>query len=254
MSQKNLLQTGSILEKGEQSFHQSSDLKVQGMEVLFFDHVELTKNEVGSNSFLEMGTLRVLYFPEYDRFILVLGNWEYALLKRLTITSSSKTDLQTRTFTLQTYHGLHVLKINKIVHPEALQNFETILSYTTKFSYFGEDVLVRRNEVSPDASLLENPEEIETEPSSSKSSFLRTNPEEGDPLSLHGKERIKRGFAKMIDKLSGNYFQKIGEKNLFLTQIMNFEDMKDLAVEFAPKHFFGRKEVISNSLICYLNF
>ena len=221
----------------------STNLYVQGMEILSFDRVELTKNEMGTNSFIELGTLRVIYFQEFDRFMLDLGDWEYILLKRFPVTSTSRTDMETRTYTFPTYNGVYALKINRIVSPEALQNFETILSFTTKFSYLGEDIPVRQNELSPDVSLIESPEQTESVISSTKSSFSRKSAEEDDPLKLHGKERIKRSFAKFVDHLSGSHAKKTIEKNVFMTRVMNFEDMKKPNVEFAPISHFGRREV-----------
>jgi len=237
MSQTDTQKTERKEESNQSLSKKSTDFeRVIGLEVLSFDSVELTKNKVGKNTFMEVGTLRVVYFQEFDRFLLDLGDWEYALLKRIPVTCSSRTDKESRTYTFPTYSGYYVLKISKIIHPEALQNFETILSNASKFSYLEEDVPIRQNELSPDVGLMERSEE-------DKNTAPKRDKVEEEQTKLHGKEKIKRSFAKFIDKLSGSHAKKVAENNLFLTQIMEFNAMKDMKVNFAPHLNFGRKEV-----------
>lgn len=226
----------------------ASDLsheKLLGIEVLSFDHVELTKSVTGKNSFMGVDTLRVVYYPEYDRFLLFLKDWEYALLKRLPVTSSSRTDMKSRIFTFPTYGGFYTAKFTKFPYPEALQNFETILAHASRFSYVSEDLPVLQNELSPDVSLIEDVEGFEGSLVSSQSSTgtLTKSFVDSDPLKLHGKDKIKRSFAKFADKLTGHHAKKTAQNNLFLTQVMDFESMRSPNVDFAPCEYFGRKEV-----------
>jgi len=221
--------------------------KLVGIEVLSFDHVELTKTSAAKNSFIGVDTLRVFYYPEYDRFILLLKDWEYALLKRLPVTSSSRTDMDSRIFTFPTYGGFYTAKFTKFPYPEALQNFETILAHTTRFSYASEDLPVLQNELSPDVSLIEDVEGFESSVISSQSSFSKGTPTgsfvDKDPLKLHGKDKFKRSFAKFADKLTGHHAKKTAHVNLYLTQVMDFESMRSPNVDFAPCEPFGRKEI-----------
>jgi len=221
--------------------------KLVGIEVLSFDHVELTKSGTAKNSFIGVDTLRVFYYPEYDRFLLILKDWEYALLKRLPVTSSSRTDMNTRVYTFPTYGGFYTAKFTKFPYPEALQNFETILAHTTRFSYASEDLPVLQNELSPDVSLIEDVEGFESSVISSQSSFSKGTPTgsfvDKDPLKLHGKDKFKRSFAKFADKLTGHHAKKTAHVNLYLTQVMDFESMRSPNVDFAPCEPFGRKEV-----------
>jgi len=224
----------------------TSDLsheRLMGIEVLSFDHVELTKTITGKNSFMGVDTLRIVYFPEYDRFLLYLKDWEYALLKRLPVTSSSRTDMKSRIFTFPTYGGFYTAKFTKIPYPEALQNFETILSHTTRFSYANEDLPVLQNELSPDVSLIDEVEGFESSVISSQSSTARTSMTESDLTRLHGKDKFKRSFAKFADKITGHHAKKTAHVNLFLTQVMDFESIRSPNVDFAPAEYYGRKDV-----------
>ena len=217
--------------------------RLMGIEVLSFDHVEVTKTITGKNSFLGVDTLRVVYFPEYDRFLLYLKEWEYALLKRLPVTSSSRTDMKSRIFTFPTYGGHYNVKFTKFPYPEALQNFETILSHASRFSYADEDLPVLQNELSPDVSLIEEVEGFESSVISSHSSTSRTSMTESESTKLHGKDKIKRSFAKLADKLTGNHAKKVSHVNLFLTQVMDFDSIRSPNIDFAPAEYFGRKDV-----------
>lgn len=223
--------------------------KIKGIEVLSFDHVELTRNRLGKNTFIDVGTLAVVFFPEMNRFILFLGDWEYALLKRIPIVASSRTEMKSRMYNLPTYTGFYNLKFNKIIHPEAIQNFETILSYYSKFSYYDEETLVRHVEVSPDASFIE--EEAQPEiPVTEGSTVTRKSTEmlvsdDAHPGKLKGAQRIKKGFAKLADKLRGP--SRHQANNFYLTQVLDISNLAAANAEFAPVEYFGRKEVNGKS-------
>jgi len=107
---------------------------VKGLEVLNFGQVELEKAKVdGSNTFATQGTLNVLYFDYYDKFILQLDNWRYALIPRLYATALDN-ELESFSYQLPAYDGTYTLRLNSIQSHFALENFETILQNTTKFS------------------------------------------------------------------------------------------------------------------------
>jgi len=95
---------------------QSSDT-IKGIRVLSFEDTELYKvlPETNSESLIESGPLNVVFFDEFDRFLLFLNLWDYALLKRLSVTSSNPNEVGTRTYTFPSSDGNLILKINFIL-------------------------------------------------------------------------------------------------------------------------------------------
>ena len=185
---------------------------IKGFEVLTFDRAELSKTVEGTTSFVTVGTLNVLFFQEYQRFVLWLNDvWDYALLKRIHVTSSSRTDLTSRSYSFPAYDGVYTLTLTKIAHPEAVQNFETILAHTARLSYHGEE----RSFVDNDASSVSSMDDV---------SETRTHDEE-HVSKLTGASRIKRGFAKLSDKISRT-FAKESKKNVNLVQVTDFARLK----------------------------
>ena len=186
---------------------------IKGFEVLTFDRAELTKTVEGTTSFVTVGTLNVLFFQEFQRFVLWLNDvWDYALLKRIHVTSSSRTDLTLRSYTFPSHDGIYTLTLAKIAHPEAVQNFETILKNTTRFSYHGEE----RSFGDSDTSSQHSMDDI------SESTMSH---EEEHATKLKGASRIKRGFAKISDKISRT-FAKENKKNVNLVHATDFARLK----------------------------
>lgn len=197
--------------------------KIHGYEVLSFEGVELTQTRGDHSTFIDIGTLFVIYFQESVRFILNLNDWSYCLLRRLPVISSSRYDLKQRTYTLTAEDGFYVLKITKIPHPEALQNLETVLENCTSFSYQGEEQF----NVHKDLSFRERIGE-----------YL----EEGGYHQLSTSERIKRKFAKVTDKISRPFYKGY-QDNLNLTHVRNFEALKTVDARFLAKHIFPKQYV-----------
>jgi len=204
-----------------------SNEQIKGYEVLSFEGVELTQVKGENKSFLDVGTLFVLYFQESVRFVLSLNDWTYCLLKRLSVTSSSRTNKQIRSYTFPGTEGFYILTLTKIPHFEALQNFETILSSSTNFSY-----------------------QVEKEPNEWKSVSEKEerSEEERNLRKLSASERIKRGFAKIADKIS-RPFVKGSQDNVNLTHVKNIGALKK-SIEFLSTHEFSKEEVsLSFSII-----
>ena len=134
--------------------------KIKGFEILSFDEVELTKTEAGATSFVDVGTLTVFFFQDYNRFLLYLNGWGYALLKRLPVYTTHKEDIKSRYYSFPVHNGFFNLKLNN-QRPEALQNFEIILSNNSKFIHKGEDKPALELELSGDDGVAEDFEDIE---------------------------------------------------------------------------------------------
>ncbi len=196
--------------------------QTKGYEILHFDGVELTKTVNGAKSFVDINPLKVLYFPDMVRFILSMGEWDYALLKRLPITSSSRTDIDYRYYHLPASEGFYTLKISKIPSPAALKNFETILSYGATLYYEGETRAVEGSETINETTM----EELE----------------HSEAQKLKGGQKIKRGFAKLADKLA-RPFTKANKDNLNLFEEKDINALKDFDRDYISSFEFAHEDV-----------
>jgi len=128
---------------------------VKGVEVLFFEEAEIRKMKGGSTSFAAIGPLSVLYFKEYNRFVLKLNDWRYPLMRRLPVVATGKGDINSRVYTLPSLNGFSFeLRINN-PSPQGISNFETILGDNSGFSFKGEATM-KKLEASPDDKLVRN--------------------------------------------------------------------------------------------------
>jgi hypothetical protein len=126
---------------------------IKGVEVLFFEECELRKMKGNSTSFASMGPLSVLYFKDYNRFVLNLNDWRYPLMRRLPITATSKNDPSSRVYMLPALNGFNYeLRITKSAGPQAISNLETIFTNNSGFSFQGETPS-KKLEASPDDKL-----------------------------------------------------------------------------------------------------
>jgi len=129
---------------------------VKGVEVLHFEEAEIEKYKGSYEAFGAIGPLDVLYFKDYNRFVLQINDWKFPLLKRLPIILTSNThDTTHRTYVFPALNGFtYQLKIHTNPNIQALNNFETILSHNSLFSVKGEDTSERKREISPDDKLV----------------------------------------------------------------------------------------------------
>jgi len=195
--------------------------KVKGIEILSFDEVELTRTEAATTSFVDVGTLTVFFFQEYNRFVLYLNGWGYALLKRLPVYASNKGDIKSRYYSFPVFNGFYNLKFNNST-PEALQNFETILSFNSKFIFKGEDKPALELDLSADDGIADNFEDIEQTMEVTPSGMGSIEDlEGGNPEKLAGTDKIMRGFAKFADKLSRTFTSQ-------KTQNINMIEARDI--------------------------
>jgi hypothetical protein len=126
---------------------------IKGVEVLFFDEAEIRKMKGDNASWAAIGPLSVLYFKDYNRFVLHLNDWRYPLMRRLPITASGKNDPSNRVYSLLAVNGFcYELRINKSSANEAVSNLETIFANNSGFSWEGE-APSKKLEASPDDKL-----------------------------------------------------------------------------------------------------
>lgn len=203
--------------------------QIKGYEILHFDGVELTKTVNGVKTFVDINPLRVLYFPELVRFILSIGERDYALLKRLPITSSSRTDIDFRNYHLPSNEGFYTLKISKIPSPAALKNFETILSYGATLYYEGETKAVESSDIIDETTIGEI--------------------EHSEAQKLKGTQKIKRGFAKLADKIA-RPFTKAKKDNLNLHEEKDINALKNFNVDYVSVFEFAKEDVRLELICC----
>jgi len=245
--------------------------KIKGLEILYFEDVEVEKIKGNSTSFASMGPMSVLYFKDYNRFILQLNDWRYPLLRRLPIISSNKTEMNSRTYILPGANGFSFqLRLLNIPNLQTLSNLETIFNHCSSFSYKGEEINpLRKIEASPDDKLVRHLLK-ETGPKEVIKEMLKTATEKvkvtTETLKMHTKnikstkkmmnlKEIKnRNFRKTAQTKFKKDFFMTGEKltvefmmkrsnNPFLSQGRDFESMKKATEKEVPILYEWKEEI-----------
>jgi len=242
--------------------------KVKGMEVLFFEEAQIEKIKGNSTSFAATGSLSVLYFSDYHRFVLQLNDWRYPLLRRLPVTALDKGELYSRTYLLPAPNGFtYVLKIEKFPNIQALSNFETVLVNNSQFSYHGEQLHPKKEEHSPDDKLTRHlnkntgfkeifshkikagVEKIKvatetfkhgTKNLTSKKKKVNLKDVKTRNFKKEAHSTFKKDFFSTSEKLSHD-FLNLRKENVNLTHARNFEDL--LKITSAPSLYIFREDI-----------
>jgi hypothetical protein len=112
---------------------------VKGVEVLYFPEAEISKTKGSDTSFASFGGLSVLYFKDYNRFVLQLNDWRYPLLRRLSTQSSGN-----GSYVLPAPNGFtYNLRITNPTG-QSLKSLDSLLEGTRKLEASPEDKLVRQ--------------------------------------------------------------------------------------------------------------
>lgn len=230
--------------------------KIKALEVLTFKEAELERTLNGRTTFATVGNLQVLYFPNFDRFVLSLNDWKYPLLRRIPIVSSGANMTGPIQYSLPTYNGFYTLRLHKVPHLEALQNLETILVENSKFSYLGTDNVLKRD-LSPDDRFRGQSMVDPANPGLGQSIVDPTNPgvgsfegsqaqylpEASKPTNtLSRGQKIKRGFKMLGFKLTKGLSRK-GKHNMNHLQQRDIDTIKRTSEITVPTHMYPRKEV-----------
>jgi len=232
--------------------------RVKGLEVLFFEEAEVEKMKNNMTSFAAIGSLSVLYFKDYDRFVLQLNDWRYPLLRRLSISRGAD-----NSFLLPGLHGFSFrLRINKFASQDALKNFETILLNNSRM---GGKML----ETSPDDKLMRSRpkdtsimdkvtataknimETIKTKTetlktgtkgitSTKKRSNLKEIKNKNFKKTAH--TTFKKDFFESNMKLTQDFLQRRRE-NPNLSSTRDFSDLRKVSDSNAPVEFIPRVEI-----------
>jgi len=133
--------------------HPHHSKQVQGQESLYFDQAQILKFKGDRIAFASSGPLSIIYFKEYDRFVLKLNDWKFPLIKRLPILSMDANKNGPKTYILPASNGfLYKLTIEEST-PQALLNLESIIKSNSCFAIKGEEAPFRKIEDSPDDKL-----------------------------------------------------------------------------------------------------
>ena len=196
---------------------QQNPSKIHGLELLSFEAAELYKIQGQTTTFLDQGTLNVMYFDEQIRFLLSLNYWDYALVNRLPVIALN----DSHSYAFPASDGYFILKLTKIPSLAAVANFETILKYATRFHHEDEEV--------PD--LISYQESI--------GNFEPTNL---DSQKLSAMSLIKKGIVKVTDKVYRT-FTKSHKENPNMTQVKDIDSLKDTSPEFLSTHEYSKDDV-----------
>jgi len=126
---------------------------VKGTELLFFEKAEVDKIKGNSTAFASAGSLSVLYFSDYSRYILQINDWRYPLLRRLPILAE-KNEMGGRSYMMPGQNGFFYRLRIEGASNEGLANFETILKNNSNFSMKGQESAFNKLEASPDDKLM----------------------------------------------------------------------------------------------------
>jgi len=242
---------------------------VKGQEILFFEDAEIEKFKGNSASFSSFGNLSLLYFKDYNRFMLHLNDWSYPLMRRLPVISQSSGG----SFGLYEFPALNGftfrLKINNIQNSAALANFENILETNSNFSRKGK-IEIRKLEASPDDKLFRHQKEKESGPTEVIKEVLKQGFEKlkiaGESLKsgtkkltsrkkkMNLKDIKKRNFRRDAKSTFKKDFFSSGEKasrdflekrrsNLNLREIRDYKDLLKTSDSMAPSLYLWRVEV-----------
>ena len=214
--------------------------KTKGMEILYFEGVELERTKHNSHSFQTVGTLRVLYFEDYSRFILFLGDWNYALLQDVSIVRTTPNYIDPVIYKLSTNDGSWTLKLRKVPYIQAVQNFETILMKNTNFSTSEEAHEFGRPSVSR-SQLYGFENDLGEASLMAKSNEMMSEDEKLGRIDV-----VKREILKTTDKIISGLTPNKAE-NMNLVRIRDYESLlnptedSDVSVKFK-----SRDEVLFN--------
>ena len=231
---------------------------VKGVEVLFFEEAQVEKIKNNQTSFAAIGSLSVLYFKDYDRFVLQLNDWRYPLLRRLSVTRGTD-----NTFLLPGLHGFSFrLKIST-GSPVALKNLETILMNNSKMGgkleTSPDDKLVREKEKIKDTGLLEKISETAKnimEGIKTKTETLKTGTKNltSTKKRIYLKDIKNKNFKKTATPtFKKDFFEKSTKEtqdfltrrreNPNLTKAVDFSDLRKTSDSSAPVEFINKFEL-----------
>ena len=236
--------------------------KIKGIEVLYFDEAEVQKMRDGKPIFAAMGPLSVLYFKDYNRFVLQLNDWKYPLMRRLNITGTDKS------FTLPGHNNATFnLRILGNPSKDTLKNFETILMNNSRLGGKAleaspDDKLVRHkhkdttlmDKVTETAKQIVENIKAKTETIKTGTKHINSKKERTYLKDIKNKDfkknahsTFKKDFFESHHKITNNFLTKRKE-NPNLTHAADFSELLKTSDNKAPAHFL-HKECLEEAIL-----
>lgn len=205
---------------------------VKATEILFFERAEIDAIKGSATSFASAGSLSLLYFSDYSRYVLQLNDWRYPLLRRLPILAE-KDEMGGQMYLLPGLNGFFYRLRIESASNETIKNFETILSNTSNFSIKGQESTFRKTETSPDDKLVRSAKK--------ESSFMNTASETMKQVTEKAKIAVKtiKTGTKGIDSR---------KKMVNIKDIKN-KNFKKEARSTIKKDFFTSLEKLTNDFL-----
>lgn len=213
-----------------------------GIEILSFPGVEIEQTIGSKHSFNTVGTLDLLYFSEYNRFILSLHHWNFPLFKELPIIKSSEGFIDPIIYILPIDDGFYTLKFTQVFHVEAIENLETIFKHNSSF-ISGTDAHALMHggydyEPLPRTSLYGT-----VEPDPTRVGLSNNTPSrEGSASKLRKRDIIKREVIRAADTIVTG-IQKKKRDNVNMDILRDYEDLIRTSEALAPSQYLYRKDV-----------
>ncbi len=235
--------------------------KAKGVEVLFFEEAEIQKMRGTTPVFAAMGSLSVLYFKDYNRFVLQLNDWRYPLLRRLNISGSENS------FVLPGNNSTFNLRILSNATQETLKNFETILMNNSRFGgktleTSPDDKLARKTpkEATATDKVAETAKNIveAIKAKTAKSSKKRSNLKDikNKDFQKDASSSFNKDFFESYRKITNKFLSKRRE-NPNMSSAVEFTDLVKTSDSKVPTHFIYKSDleesIISNKEIVLTN-
>jgi len=212
-----------------------------GLELLSFPGVEIEQTIGSKHSFNTVGTLDVLHFPEYGRFVLSLHHWKFPLFKELPVIKSSEGFVDPIIFILPIDDGFYTLKFTQVFHVEGIENLETIFKNNTSY-ISGKDAHALMSggydyEPLPRASLYGD-----VEPDKNRTGLSNTPSVEGTGIKLRKRDIIKREVIRAADTIVSG-IQKKKPENINMSVLRDYEGLVTTTEDLVPSHYLWKKDV-----------
>jgi len=193
--------------------------------ILAIQTVEVYQCVNQRSSLIETGPLNMLYIMSHNCFVLQVNNFTYQLSKEIPVLASpGEQPGEYPSYAFPNVNGYSIIKIKKIISPEALSSFETILNNHCDLAYKQEE------EIECPESTIEGGEVVlasgeRGEPVKTANASKNPKTEIASNIIYKGGEITKKGLIVSAEVLSkgiakiGNYVQrkyikKTEEKNV----------------------------------------
>jgi len=201
---------------------------VKGSEILFFPNATVEKMMGNTPSFASSGSLSVLYFSDYHRFVLQINDWKYPLLRRLPISASKEEMGSSRSYIMPALNGfMFRLRIDDISNLQPITNLETIFANNSNFG---------------------NTDKVETSPDDKLVRSVQKNTGMKEIISEKIKQTTEKVKITTKTLTTGTKYLTSTKKRIDLAKLKN-KKYRMTAKSSFKKNFFESSEKISKEFL-----